>query len=184
MLVLLIPALLGACVEFLRAAAARAGWTITRPELVLGTLLFALGGNLCWVEALRGQTEWLNPSRVHVACDGLGGLHVAPAFLGGWTWLLAVLALLLRWPGNETGRRPSSYPAVPLGLSVGALALIAEHSFLAVGMVLAIVTVCRWGRSWREAWPWLLADALGLALACVQGGQFRVLLLGKGFDLL
>jgi hypothetical protein len=187
-LVLLVPVLLGACVEFLRAAAAREGRAATRPELLLGALLFALGGNLSWVDALTGRAGWFESLRPDFACDGPGGLHSAPAFLGGWTWLLAILALLLRWPVGPVGEvdsarsssvhKAASVPLFAVGLSVGALALIAEHSFLAVGMVLAIVTVYRWGQSWREAWPWMLAGALGLALAVVQGGAITGMTLG------
>ena len=216
---LLAPLALGACVEFLRAAAAREGRSATRAELVLGTLLFALGGNLTWVEALSGRVEWLAPGRYDFACDGIAGLFFQPAAIAAWTWLFGILALALRWPGSSAacgmrtaepkeGQDPfqtqnskfkiqnskfnTASPAIPLGLTLAAVCLLAEQAALAIGVALVFFTLrqLRGSRSsvvehpregirgdvagprfqWNAASDLLLAGVLGLGVALVQGG--------------
>jgi len=179
---LLSPVLLACCIEFLRAAAARDGREATRAELLCGTLLFALGGNLTWVDALRGQADWHPLHRLGFGCDGIAALFTAPAHASAWVWLLGVLALALRWTNPRTAVAQDSDPwtsglgrglwsaAIPLGLMLGTVNLLAEHAALAIALALAVFAVWKLRRGFEGLSSLLLAGALGLGLALIQGG--------------
>lgn len=178
-LALLVPLALGCCVEFLRAAAARDGHAPSRAYLLCGTLLFALGGNLHWTEVLAGGEELLKPDAPRFACDGLGGVYVTPALLSGWTWLAGLFAMALRWPesGGERSERGFS-AAIPLGLALAAVNLLAEQTALAAGAALTVFTLARMRRGWAAARGLALAGLLGVGVAAVQGGMATGVALG------
>lgn len=176
-LALLVPLALGGCVEFLRAAAARDGRAPSRAYLLGGALLFALGGNLHWTEVLAGREVLLKPDSPRFACDGLGAVYVTPALLSGWTWLVGLFAMALRWPENEGESRRFS-PALPLGLALAAVNLLAEQAALAAGVALTIFALARLRQGWRAVRGLVLAGVLGIGLAAVQGGMATGAVLG------
>ncbi|MCZ7644070.1 MAG: hypothetical protein M5U26_02120 [Planctomycetota bacterium] len=160
--------------EALRAGAARAGAALGAWEIRLGLGLFALGGSLAWVDWLRGIEPFFPPQRACYACEGFAYVSKTLSMAAGWAWLLATVVAVLRWPETLNGR---ASPALPFGLLLGALTLLAPHAGLPIAMVLLAAWAC--GRAkpqqilgastpaWRDL---MLAAGFALGLALVQGG--------------
>lgn len=187
-LALLAPMILAGCVEFLRAAAAADGREATRAELLFGTLLFALGGNFQWIEWLQGKADANPANRFGFGCDGIATLFPAPAQAGAWVWLFAVFAFVLRWrAGVDTKReawadgagpgRGCWSASIPLGFMLGVLCLTAEHAAFAVAIALVVFTAWDLRGGLERVSSLLIAGALGLGLAVVQGGTITGLAL-------
>ncbi|MCK6472465.1 MAG: hypothetical protein L6R28_12040 [Planctomycetes bacterium] len=177
----LVPLALGGCVEFLRAAAARDGRTPSRAYVLGGTLLFALGGNLRWTAVLVGNEPLFMPGDPRFACDGLGAVFAAPALLSGWAWLIGIFAMALRWPEGDAPGRGFS-PAIPLGLALAAVNLLAEQAALAAAVALTVFAISRLRKGWSATRDLIGAGVLGLGVALVQGGMAAGAALGLTAD--
>jgi hypothetical protein len=181
--------------EFIRAAAQREGRAGVPLEAGLCLLLFLLAGGFQWVNWVRLRPGLFNFFEPSFSWDGLPSLFRLQALAAGWIWWLAVWTGVLRWPRQEASANRACSPAIPFGLMLGALMLLAEHAGLLLGLALLVVTLHRlWrGRSAArvpgaagarggslcpdDLSGWVAAGMLSVALALVQGGMLTGLFL-------
>ncbi|MCZ7649385.1 MAG: hypothetical protein M5U26_29690 [Planctomycetota bacterium] len=167
-------------VEILRAAAAREGRAASSAELVFGALLFAFAGSFAWIDWLSGVKDFTDLARLGFN-DSFAGSIVVQSLGGGWLAFSGILAAVLRWPEPAArGRWSLATPALPLGLLLAVSILAGPHAGILAGLALLAVTAATLatGRGPRPLGDWILAGALGVGLAAVQGGTLSGVLLG------
>ena len=177
-----IPLLAAAGHEFLRAASEREDRPLSKFELYLALTAFLLGGGLGWLRALTG----CGPGFFHRdgGWDGLSSLCRMSAIASGWTWLLGIWAAVLRWPREAPTQPRGMSPAIPFGLMLGILPLMAEHAAVLLGVAFLVLTLLRTRTSAMETLrpadlpAWLAAGALAVGIGLVQGGFVTVATLG------
>ena len=170
-------------------------WLKGQGRAAVAYWLFFGGGGFGFLYFLPWGGDWSNFTRIFTAfyetptnyveenirwVNPVADLLVPQrATLFGWALLFACLYLLYRGALEEK----KGY-FVPLGLLAGALPLVHTHSFLALGLVSAVLLVrallARPG--WRKLAPWAVYAVLAVGLAAPQlfGFTFRQTT-GEGF---
>ena len=179
----MLPSVVALFCVFFGAYAFFSRWQKDKRKAALAYALFFIGGGFGVWYFLKGSLE--NPqnfTRIFTAfyetptnyveenikwVNPIADLLIPQrATLFGWALLFACIYLLYRAAFQEE----KSY-FLPLGVLAGALPLVHTHSFLALGIlsaVLLIFAIKKQGLSWRTLRPWAIYGLTAVALAAPQ----------------